>query len=435
MEPRATPEAARPLPPKSREKRFLIAQTAITGDDFFGGQNARAYSELAAAFDGRLRRLRHVHMNASSPSTNGVPFFPRGRAWILRTLVALATFAVLFGSSASARATPSARFIYVRGKGTETCPSEQAVRHAVHVRLGYDPFSIFATSTMFAEVASAKGGYTANLKLVDAENTVRGDRVLKVQGDCAELMDAMALTISIAIDPMSVTRSARPAEAPPPEGDIAPSPTSSTSMPESSRTQPPSSSMQEESLAEASAAPDESDRTRAGAAESARSRAPALHVSLWPLVNFGSAPAPSVGGAFAVEGSIGRIVGAIEGRADLPSSARASEVGRVQSSLLAGAVFAGVRAGPVFGGAVGMLGRLAATSSDVAESRDQDGLLVATGLRVGIAIPISQTIEARARAEILANLLRHTLEISDREVFAYPIALGSVGLGLAVRFW
>ena len=116
--------------------------------------------------------------------------------------------------------TPSARFVFLRGPGTDSCPSDADVRQAVQTRLGYEPFSSYAPSTMFAEVSAVNGGFTANLRLADAENAVHGARQLHVQGRCADLMDAMALTISLAIDPMSVTRSGPPEDAPPAERSV-----------------------------------------------------------------------------------------------------------------------------------------------------------------------------------------------------------------------
>ncbi|MBX3208925.1 MAG: hypothetical protein KF764_28090 [Labilithrix sp.] len=335
-----------------------------------------------------------------------------------RYSVAFSLCGILLGSGGLARAEPSARFVYLRGKGTETCPSESEVREAVQVRLGYDPFSTYAASTMFAEVASTSGGYTASLKLVDGDNAVRGDRTLKVLGDCAALMDAMALTISIAIDPMSVTRSGPPPGTPPTEKTVDPTP----SIVETEIRPEP---------ANAAAA----DRAAGAPTSSAEGTSPMAFVSLGPLASLGSAPALSMGASLGVDAQLGWFVAGLEGRADLPSSAAAEGLGRVESSLLAATVFGGVREGLFSAGLVGTMGRLAATSSDVARSREESATFLAAGLRIGVAVPLSRRIEARARAEALANLLRHKLEISGREAFEYPIASGNVSLAIAARFW
>lgn len=309
----------------------------------------------------------------------------------------------------TAHAMPSARFVYLRGKGTDTCPAETEVRAAVQSRLGYDPFSSYAASTMFAEVTAVGSGFSANLKLLDAANVVRGDRVLQVHGRCAELMEAMALTISIAIDPMSVTRNGPPEDAPPAE-----KPVDTTLPPAPDR--PPD--------------PDETPQPAF-----AKPEALLLSAGLGPLVSLGSSPALAFGGALFLNARLGRLVAGIEGRGDLPASASVADRGRVESSLLAGSVVLGAREGAIFACAVGSLGRLSATSSDVAEARERHAPYLAAGLRVGIALPISERFELVGRLDALANVLRHTIELSGRSAYEYPAATGSASVGIAARIW
>lgn len=311
-----------------------------------------------------------------------------------------------------ASAEPAARFIYLRGAGTETCPSEADVRQGVQVRLGYDPFSSYAASTMFVEVSTTKDGYSANLKLVDGDNSVRGDRLLTVQHGCADLMDAMALTISIAIDPMSVTRNGPPPDAPPVERPV------DTTLP---------------SLAVKESEPSH-DAVEPYPKEPLGGSKPVLSVSLGPTASLGVAPALSAGGALAIDLQIGRLLGGVEGRVDLSASASTGQRGNVESSTIGGALFAGVRERAFSVCAVGTLGRLTATSSDVAVAKEATALVAATGLRIGLGIPLSDVVEVRARAEILANLTRHALGISGEAAYRYPVASGDVGAALAVRF-
>ena len=336
---------------------------------------------------------------------------------------------VVLGSSPAAHAAPSARFIYIRGKGTETCPSETEVREAVHVRLGYEPFSILATSTMFIEVTAVKRGFAANLKLVDAGNNVRGDRVLEVRGNCADLMDALALTISIAIDPMSI---ARDETTPPAIADVDTTAAETEPVVESASHSP---TLDDEAPASPAVAESASESRPLEATKADGRPSRVASVAVGPVVSLGSAPALAVGGAFGVDGRLGLLFGGIEGRADLASSAETSGPRRVQGSLLAGTLFAGVREGPFFATGVVLLGRISATSSGVADPRDASALLLATGARVGLAVPLTDRLEARARAEVLANLTRHTLELGGQEVYEYPAALGSVSVGVAMRIW
>jgi hypothetical protein len=105
----------------------------------------------------------------------------------------------------AAHAAASAHLVYVRGPGAEQCAGEQAVRAAVGARLGYDPFFAWAHETLFAEITRAEGAFLVELKLVDDLNNLRGARQIAVKGDdCAAAIDAMALTMSLTIDPSSV---------------------------------------------------------------------------------------------------------------------------------------------------------------------------------------------------------------------------------------
>jgi hypothetical protein len=312
--------------------------------------------------------------------------------------------------TSSAAALPAARLVFTRGAGTESCPSEAQVREAVRDRLGYDPFNSYAASTMLVEV-TANGGYRAHLKLVDQDNGVHGDRVLEAKTDCGELMNAMALTISIAIDPESVTRTGPPEGSPPVERPVSNLPSLSNG-PEA----PP---------------PEDPEPVRKEAKPTEPMK---LAVALSPLISVGSAPGVAFGGALGVDAQRGWLVLGVEGRLDAPAS-RDVSLGRVESWLVAGSLFAGVRVSWFYAAAVGSLGRLAATSEDVAASRDSSALYAGAGARVGVGIPLSERLELRGRLEFLATLVRHRLEISQEKAYEYPVASGNVGIGLAYRFW
>lgn len=330
--------------------------------------------------------------------------------WRVRAFATCLTLGMVFFAW-RADAEPAARFVYLRGVGTETCPSEVDVRQAVQARLGYDPFSSYASSTMFVEVAMTKDGYSANLKLVDADNSIRGARSLAAEHGCADLMDAMALTICIAIDPMSITRKGPPPGTPPLERPVDMTLlTRSEDEPVGSAVEPPPK------------------RT------SPQTRNPIVSLALGPTASLGVAPALSAGASLGVDVQVGSLLGGIEGRMDLPASRSVGERGTVESSTVGGALFAGVREGWITVCAVGAVGHLAATSSDVAVSKYAGVLVASTGLRIGVGIPLSDVLEVRARAEVLANLTRHTLEISAASAYTYPIASGNLGAALAVRF-
>jgi len=118
--------------------------------------------------------------------------------------------AALIGCATSAWAPPAAclswaRFTYARGQGAESCPDETTLRAAVVARLGYDPFVLSAERTIIAMVAREHRTLRANVQIVDETGLVKGVRRLEAGFDqCRELAAAMALAISIAVDPTRV---------------------------------------------------------------------------------------------------------------------------------------------------------------------------------------------------------------------------------------
>src|SRR6185503_7935336 len=84
----------------------------------------------------------------------------------------------------------------------EACPAEPTVRQAVAARLGYDPFFAAADKTIVARIIRNREELRATVELVDDRGMVRGVREFKAPADqCDELVETMALAISIAIDP------------------------------------------------------------------------------------------------------------------------------------------------------------------------------------------------------------------------------------------
>jgi hypothetical protein len=134
--------------------------------------------------------------------------------------VALAVIALaLFASPAWAA--PATRLVYAREPGAEKCADEGALRSAVAARLGYDPFFPWAKTTPTVNVRREGGAYRAHVALIDDKGLARGTRDLAdTRDDCAELLPAMALGISIALDMLDP----RPPAPPPPEPPKPPEP-------------------------------------------------------------------------------------------------------------------------------------------------------------------------------------------------------------------
>ena len=102
----------------------------------------------------------------------------------------------------SARAEEKVRLVYVRGTGADDCPAEVDLRLLVMARLGYDPFSPQASRVVISRVETRGEQLVSNLEVIDQGGMSTGQRELTAKpGRCGELARALALSISLAIDP------------------------------------------------------------------------------------------------------------------------------------------------------------------------------------------------------------------------------------------
>ena len=146
-----------------------------------------------------------------------------GRHGWVATLVGGLTF---LGTD-DVRAAPTSKLTYVRGPGAEQCPAEPELRAAVAKRVGYDPFFPHADRTVVATIESApKSRFSAKARVLDVEGRLIGERSLDPMTDCGEVVQSLALAISVALDDLDAARIEKtPEETPPPPPPPPPSPT------------------------------------------------------------------------------------------------------------------------------------------------------------------------------------------------------------------
>jgi hypothetical protein len=321
--------------------------------------------------------------------------------------VPCAVLAFLLGSvPARAFAAASAHLVYVRGPGAEQCPGEEAVRKAVGARLGYDPFFAWAHDTLFAAITRSDGVFRVEIRLVDRDNHQTGARDISVRDDdCSAVIDAMGLTISLTIDPSSLTRSSPPPPAPAPAP--APEPQVTQPAPLVTESEPPAAS------------PPEPITT---------------HVGLGAVGSFGAAPAPSAGGTV-FAGVLWRALSLdVEARADLTAGAGVPSLPGVSvaSSLVVGSIVPCVHLGPGFVCAVVSAGTIDATSTARVQY-DARQPWWAAGARIGAELPLSRALSLRLYGELLATMTPYQLAIDNVTFDLSPLA-GGIGLALAWRF-
>lgn len=147
-----------------------------------------------------------------------------GSAATLRaTLLAAALSGASVARAQDAPATrPLARLRYVVDPATG-CPAEGAFRQAIAARLGQDPFADDAASTLRATITRARGALVGRIAALDGDGRDLGEREVTAR-TCDALVEAMAVTATLAFDQPALRRAAEPAPAPaPPPAPPAPS--------------------------------------------------------------------------------------------------------------------------------------------------------------------------------------------------------------------
>jgi hypothetical protein len=323
-----------------------------------------------------------------------------------------------------ADAAASAHLVYVRGPGAESCPSEASIRSAVSARLGYDPFFPWAHDTVFVEVTGVRGAFHVELKLVDDQNFQRGTRAITVKArECAGVLDAMALTMSLAIDPASVTGASPPAPDSPPS-DSPPSDSPPRDTPPDPTPTPTAPSAP---VLAAPAVPAASDSQRAAPLAD---RAVHARVGVRVAGNADVAPALAAGTDAFVGLRWGRLSLDVEGRYDFPTTGSLGVQGiRVTTWLLAVSAVPCVHLGPVFGCAVGSVGSQTAKSETTASS-----VWYAAGGRAGLELPLSNTLTIDGYGEVLATV-RNEIAVRGTPVYTLPPLSGGLGIGVGWRFF
>jgi hypothetical protein len=114
-------------------------------------------------------------------------------------------------------APPSARLVFNRGTGADSCPSEAEIRGGVARRLGFDPFADDAPKRIHCELERSGGLFRAHIKVTAASAApVAERRLVSPRKDCAELAAAVELALSVAINPASAAPPAADVEPPRP---------------------------------------------------------------------------------------------------------------------------------------------------------------------------------------------------------------------------
>jgi hypothetical protein len=312
-----------------------------------------------------------------------------------------------------ASASAAAKLTYVRASGAERCADETELRRSVASRVGYDLFFPWAQKTVVVEVRTEKPtGFQGSIQIVDEHGVIVGERSLASKSDdCADLMRALALAISIAVDdrsleyippapePAADPAPAPPADAPPPTPDAPPSPTP-------------------EEAPEPSPPPPEL----------------AWSALLVPFASFGTAPSTALGAEADAAVRYRSVSVSVGMRGDAPASGSVPAGGSVATWLLGGTLAPCVH-GPLRTSycALGLLGWYG-TQGHVAASKSDGEVFAAAGGRVGLDVVLSRRVILLGRVDALAALTRFDVTVSGAPVFHVPPVSVAVGIGAGVLF-
>lgn len=335
-------------------------------------------------------------------------------------LAALAAALVVSAWSRAALASPSAKLVYVREAGAAACPAEPDLRKAVATRIGYDPFFPSASKTVIAQISRAKNGYRGKVQIVGDDGNVRGSRDLSTTGDdCSELLSALALAISIALDDLD-------------DGKPVPTADATTSTPAA----PVESTPSTPAAAPPSAAPPpERPATASPPSASADGRGLGFATSAGAAASLGVAPTAAIGGSMAATLRYRLVAARIGLRADLPASGDLTGGGTLTTNAVLGSASACVRGDRPFVCAGVGIGQLSTETSGVSSAASDRALLVTTFLTAGVDLLLSAQLYVEPFAELGLVVTRHRVAVDGAEAYRLPIFTGSGGIHLGWHFF
>jgi hypothetical protein len=307
------------------------------------------------------------------------------------------------------------RLLYVREAGAENCPAEMPLRLSVTARLGYDPFSPTASSAVFARIGHSSEELEGSVELVDATGISRGRREMRSSAaSCDEMARALALSISLAIDPENDA----PDVMPTPLQPSAPAPAAAPLPP------PPLPS------------PGKLDADRGGpTAQPLGASARLGHaLALSALTVSGFAPAPAFGGgvSYRLRWSSWAVEAGGLAASSLDSDIDATT--RMHTTLAAGELVGCFLYQALELCAVGMAGATWSSATGLEQPRTASGGLLAGGARVGLALALPGPFEALVRGGLLGVASPLRAEIDGVEVWRAPPFSATLALGARWRF-
>jgi hypothetical protein len=340
-------------------------------------------------------------------------------------------FAAVALSATAAEGATSSRLLYSRGPGAEACPDEPALRAAVGRLLGYDPFVVSARTTVVIGV-EREGSRIRARTYLDEGGVSRGAREFWTAAtNCDELVAAVALAVSIALDPMNAEHSAssgappdEPSEPTRIEGADGPS-----SAPVAPALDPPPQSSPPADRPAAPAPPHAAD----AGGPAARAGPVRFDLGVGGFGSVGSLPQVS-GGPFVLgRARLGRWSLDLEARAEVPETTAVPSAGaRERTWSWGGSIAPCFHAWAFAFCATASTNRIHAEGVGVTSPTPQDAQVVALGARTAAEWPVAGSVSLQVRADGSVPLARTRLVLNGVDAWTSPAVSVAVGLGVLI---
>jgi len=342
---------------------------------------------------------------------------PRGRG-----IIALALTTCLVSVPDVASGAQAARLVYSRNAGASACPDEGALRQAVLRRLGYDPFVAYALRTMVVELRGDGSGLMGRVYMVDGDNAAGGTRELaSPKLDCKELISAVALAISIAIDPDAIDRLSAEPSPTTDDANVAKGPAAENA----SLVQPAAQSPKRDSKAVVGPAAEPSPTEPP--------LGPTWSAGVGPAIASGPAPAPQFELALLLGVRGEHWAMTLEPRMSFPSSTDPGQLGTAHMSLYGATLSPCYRYGPLLGCYV-FEGALAVSTGDGPQARTDHSFWWAQGLRAGVRWDAGRGLGISARLDGLWAPEQIALRADGHDIFETPRILVRFGVFVDYEF-
>ncbi len=335
--------------------------------------------------------------------------------------------AQLLGAAAVALFAPHAvaaqtfRLTLVNDEAAVGCVDQAELERSVAERLGYQPFEAGAGSTIVVHVTSRDTSLGATIEVVADDHRSLGTRELATDGaSCEELVRALTLSLSIAIDPDRAL-----AQAPPP-----------AAVPEQASTESSAPLSPSDDPAVASEAPAATTSTPNTDQPASQPPRPAAFVgSVAALSFFGVAPSPAYGLQLMIHRRWGPFSVGGGGRLARSAWSDVDDGARLHTTVGVGELQACWQARVVYGCAVGLLGASWVRADEVDMPRTDVGAFGAIGIGVGAEVTLSRSLSLVAAGDVLAVSSPVEAEVDGAAVWRAPPMVATLLVGVRSRIW